>query len=257
MVKMRHMVRLGDGQEWEFSAAEGARDWAERLASILGIQESSSHQGSDNLICNIMEEGGNPDLDIIRMWQALSPLSRRTWELGGLSLHAALIERNGRGYILAGHGGAGKSTCCRRIPSEWNVLCDDEILVVLDSKGRYLAHPLPTWSNYLTSGKNDALISCKLERCVPIEGIFFLEQAKTDKVIRIGKGNASAFIAESALQAAQRNFDANCKNDNVLYRRKIFENSCAFAKKIPAFVLHVSLSGKFWEKIEDASGQDQ
>ena len=94
-------------------------------------------------------EGWTPeDLDVLRLWsdaempdviceaaggpgRALDTPGRSSCckavyhgvrQAGGFPLHAALVEHEGAGILLAGHGCAGKSTCCRRLPDTWKAL---------------------------------------------------------------------------------------------------------------------------------------
>ncbi len=59
---------------------------------------------------------------VVNMWNSLHPIQQSCIDSGGLSMHAALIERNGRGVLLAGSGGEGKSTCCRRLPDSCPII---------------------------------------------------------------------------------------------------------------------------------------
>jgi SynChlorMet cassette protein ScmC len=77
----------------------------------------------------------------------LDPIFMQVIDTGALPLHAGLVEREGRGALLAGPSGIGKSTCCAKIPAPWNAHSDDETIVLRDSIGRFVAHPFPTWSD--------------------------------------------------------------------------------------------------------------
>lgn len=186
-------------------------------------------------------------LDIIRMWQALFPIYQRAQESGGLPLHAALVKRNGTAILLAAPGGTGKSTCCRRFPSQWQPLCDDETLIVRDNQKRYLAHPFPTWSDYL---RRRSERTWNVQQHLPLSAIFFIEQAETDEVVPIGQGEAAAFMNQSAMQVYRRNWrNLDCEELRPL-KTKLFENACVLARVIPAFKLRVSQNGRFWEEME-------
>ncbi len=185
------------------------------------------------------------DNKIENMWLSLIPIYYQSICLGGLPFHAGLAEINGKGVILAAPGGTGKSTCIRRIEGHAKPLCDDEVLVVLDRKKSYMAHPFPTWSDvWSKTGK-----SWDIQYSVPASAIFFLEQSKTDKVIPIGQGQTALLIYQAALQV--RSIRATEKmyiNEQI--RRMIFNNACATAKVIPAFILRVSPRGCFWKEID-------
>ena len=205
-----------------------------------------SHLGIPDVICEIGHDQGH-DLDILRMLLALYPIFERAQKSGALPLHAALLARNGIGVLLVASSDTGKSTCCRRLRSPWQPLCDDETLVVRDSQGRYLAHPLPTWSDYLWRGSKQ---TWHVEWHVPLSAIFFLEQAEIGEVVAVGQGEAAASITQSTMQVHQRNWNNQDVEDMRTLRTKLFENACELARSTPAFKLRVGLKGRFWEEIE-------
>jgi SynChlorMet cassette protein ScmC len=209
------------------------------------------HSGVPHVICEIgPKRGHNLDLDIFRMLLSCYPIYHRAQDSGGLPFHAALIEleRNGSGVLLAAQGNRGKSTCCRRIPPPWHALCDDETLVVRHDSRRYHAHPFPTWSDYFF---RRAQRTWNVERHVPLSAIFFLEQADADTALPLGQGEAAVRIFRSAMQV----WDGRCfhldEEQKEALRRRCFENACEFAKAVPAFILRVSLFGRFWEEMEN------
>ena len=205
-----------------------------------------SHSKVPDVICEIGPDERH-DLDIIRMWQATHPIYERAQNSGGLPLHAALIEREGMGILLAGRGSTGKSTCCRYLPSPWHTFCDDETLIVRNDQKRYLVHPFPTWSDYIW---NLSAKTWDVQRFLPLFAIFFLKQAETDEVVPIGHGQASIFINLLAMDVYQQSWNHLDHKDVRAIKKKLFNNSCELAKSIPAFILRVSLSGQFWKEIE-------
>ncbi len=212
----------------------------------LGALTLWSHEDVPQVICEIGPEKDD-NLDIMRMWLALEPIYQRVQESGGLPLHAALVERQGRSVLLAASGGGGKSTCCHRLPPPWRARCDDETLIVRDGKGKYFAHPLPTWSDHLWRGSNH---TWNVQQSSPLATIFFLEQAQTDEAILIGEGTAAAFINKSATEVCRRNWKNLDPNEIRTLKIELFENACELAKALPAFKLHFSLKGRFWEEME-------
>lgn len=187
------------------------------------------------------------DLDIIRMWQALYPVYERILALGGMPVHAALVEREGKAMILAAPGGTGKSTCARRIPRPWRALADDEVMLVKHTR-RFEAHPFPTWSEYLHKrSKKTWDISKKTRLCA----VFFLRQAARDRAEPLGPGQAAAFLTLSAAQVMNRIWMRFDDREKRKMRETIFTNACRIASSIPSFVLHVSRKGRFWEEIEN------
>lgn len=172
---------------------------------------------------------------------------------GGLPIHAALLELHGQGVLLAARGETGKSTCSRRVPPPWRACCDDETLAVLSPEGRYLIHPFPTWSDYFTRQTEN---TWKVEKAVPLAGIFFIEQAPEDECVPLTKAKAALATIYSAEEIMLFNLFGGSNSDEEAraLRRTMFDNACAIAKQVPAFRLRVSLTGQFWEKIEAALG---
>lgn len=204
------------------------------------------HRDVPDVICEFGHEG-NHELDILRKSLALYPIFERAQSSGGLPFHAGLVERYGTGILLAGSGNTGKSTCCRRLHSPWHPLCDDETLVVRDEQKRYLAHPFPTWSEYLWRQSEQ---TWNVEAHVPLSAIFFLERAEIGEVVPMGRGQTAVSIIQSATQVYRPNWNYLDREEARVLKKKLFDNACELAKEIPAFKLRVSLNGRFWEEIE-------
>lgn len=218
------------------------RGW--RSHEIYGIRFWSGPDVRD-VICEL--QSGDEDVELVMMRHSLYPIYQGILDFGGLPFHAGLVEREGKGILLAAPRNTGKSTCCRRIPNPWNALCDEETLVVQDDQKRYLAHPFPTWSNYLPKRSEK---TWNVQRYVPLAAIFLLEQAEADEVIPIGQGEAAVSVYQTAMQVFYRYWH-NLDHAAVGIRnKKLFKNSCKLAKSVPTFKLLVSLKGRFWEKIE-------
>ncbi len=168
---------------------------------------------------------------------------------GAVLLHGALIEREGSGVILAGAGGAGKTTAARRFLSPWRPLCDDTTLVVSGENGIYWAHPWPTWSSFLYGGTGG---SWDVQHAVPLRGIFFLEQSPEDSFEPLGMAQAVCLLNESAEQTLWPLSDVMKKDELRIIRLKRFENICKMSHGVPSFVLRLGLNGPFWREIERA-----
>lgn len=203
-----------------------------------------------HIICELcFDEKENAYSYIISMRQALYPVYRKTESLGGLPLHAALLEMNGKGVAIAGPSGAGKSTCSQRIPSPWRVLGDEEQLVVRDSNGSYQAHPFPTWSRYI---RHESERTWDVQYHVPLEGLFFLIKSERDAVEALGQGDAAVLIYKSAWQILRERSPILDAENLRQRKRETFENACRMSKSIPSFLLSASLDGMFWKNIENA-----
>jgi signal peptidase I len=165
----------------------------------------------------------------------------------GLILHGALAEYNGMGIVLAGPGGAGKSTASRRLPQPWKSLCDDACLVVRDENGYYWAHPLPTWSLFYNNGPGG---HWDVQQAVLLKAIFFLKQSPQDRVEEVNKSQEVSMLME-ATQQISRIITAKQLDDIVLnIHAEQLAASEALARTVPAYMLHISLTGAFWKEIE-------
>jgi SynChlorMet cassette protein ScmC len=199
-----------------------------------------------DVFCEVDNREGH-DSEIMNMWYALHPIYWGGIRARGLPFHAALIEREGKGIILAGPGGMGKSTCCRRIPKPWKPLCDDEVLVLRDERGRYRAHPFPTWSDYLW---HRAKNTWNIEHGTPLQAVFFLSHAESDMSEPLKEAKAAAYVNESAGQVCRKYWQLKDGELRRAFTSSIFFNACEVVKRVPAFKLGISLKGRFWEEME-------
>lgn len=283
-----YSLRLGDGSRWWLGDETGDRSRVEKLAALMqlapaepdgdlilkvvrkpkaGWAASLGREGWSRLRLGSNQVWEHSRLPVI-LWEidpenqnplAFHPffvyvsafIHRESLKRGGLPFHGALVEKDGRGVILAGPSGTGKSTCCSRIPTPWRALCDDELLVVRTPKGSYLAHPFPTWSDeFFNRGEKPR----EVQNPVTLGGLFFLEQDREDGYAPIRPSEAAVRAASSACQVMDRLFWVSPAEENRELRRRIFANACDLVKKVPAFRLKVSLTGRFWEKLEAALG---
>jgi len=289
---MPYCLSLADGNNWFLSEDGEYTELVSEFAGIMRLRKCSEN-GSPQLLfsSNKTENSGNHDSQLrvyetplvrilydensdksiceikyetikyINMAYSLRHIYMRSMAIGGLPFHAGLAELNGRGVLFAAAGGTGKSTCCRRLPSYWKPLCDDEALVVLTKSGQYMAHPFPTWSDYtMKHSKN----TWDVQYSVPLSAIFFIEQAETDEIIPMSMGHSTIWTVESANETlgntwtiesaneALGNILTNAsKEEKVAFNKNIFDNAFDIAHNIPAFQFRVSLNGSFWEKIEE------
>lgn len=171
---------------------------------------------------------------------------------GGVLLHGALAEWEGRGVLLAAPGGTGKTTASNRLPPPWRSLSDDMTLVLCDAQGQWWAHPWPTWSRFLPGGSGGAW---DVQYAVPLHAIFYLAQAPEERVEPIGAGQATAMLVQSAEQAAYFSLTRGLSvEESRALRQQSFNLLCNLAQAMPTFVLHLSLTGAFWVEIERALG---
>lgn len=209
-----------------------------------------THQSIPDIICEVKYHRGGKIKFLSMLW-AFQPIYQRIIYKGGLPFHAGLVELAGRGILLAARANTGKSTCCRRLPRYWKVCSDDQTLIVSHKEKIYLAHPFPTWSEYIL---NLSANKWNIQDCIPLSAIFFLEQSIIDEVEPLGEGQAAGLINESTIQICHMYLEELNKKDQRKHREKIFNNVCKIARRVPAFRLKVSLHGRFWEKIEHTLG---
>ena len=212
----------------------------------------SGHPGTGDIFCEIRPRPGDdqfdPDMiDAIKMHYAVYPFYLKAIQNGGLPIHGALFEREGRTVLLAASGNTGKTTCCRRIPEPWKALADDAVLVVRTEDGNYRAHPFPSWNDHI---KNRADTSWDVQSSYPLDAIFFLEQSPVDEVVPLGQGKTALGLSDAAFEGI---IAIRAMMEPEMLRRfrlKKLDNASAMARHLSGYVLRVSLTGRFWEEME-------
>lgn len=177
------------------------------------------------------------------------PLYESTVRRGGLPLHAALVERDGRGVLLVGRSGVGKSTACLRLPRKWTVLGDDLALAVRKREGGFAVHPLPTWSRVGVGSDGDAW---DINRGVDLSAVFFLAQAGVDEAVPAGRAAATVILAHAAETIFNSVRTTSRAFETLPLKGEIFANAAGLAASVPSHILRLSLTGRFWETIEVA-----
>ncbi len=210
-----------------------------RDASLAPTPDAGSREVTYDL-CQDLRAGLGTD-----MARACTVLVLRT--PGALLLHGALVVRDGRGVILTGPGGYGKTTTARRLPPPWQALSDDASLVVPDRAGRFVAHPWPTWSRVL-SGSNE---TWDVQRWVPLEQVFCLGHSERDEVEAVGQGAALCLLLASAEQV--RSYLPVELVDGA-QRLRDLENATTLVKSVPVRLLRFSIAGPVWLAMEEALG---
>lgn len=101
-------------------------------------------------------------------------------ELSGVLLHGALIEREGRAWVVAGRSGAGKSTLSGLCHAEgWHILNDDRsIIFVRDGVVFAAGNPWHGSGRFAEPG------------VYPLGGIFLIEKALTESVLSLSTTEA-------------------------------------------------------------------
>lgn len=217
--------------------------WQVRRSPFLEIWR---HQAVPQIVCGLHET-----VDFLHVREqmrcALFPVYDLTVRGGGLPLHCAVVEQGGRGVLLVGRSGVGKSTACRRLPPRWNVLGDDLALAVRIPGGAFAVHPLPTWS---AVGPNLEKRAWDIKRGVRLSAIFFLTQVEEDEILPAGTAMASVVLTDAALTIFRSVRVQDGSLEKTLLGRAAFANAAAMAKSVPTYILRLSLTGRFWEMIE-------
>jgi SynChlorMet cassette protein ScmC len=175
---------------------------------------------------------------------------------GGVLIHGVLVKTppqlGGGSILLAGSGSVGKTTAANRLPPPWSALSDDTSFIFPSGTGSYQAHPWPTWSNFY-SFKNH-LISDKqrwdVQSGLSLKAIFFLRQSDRDFIEPLPVTLSLTFLFET-IQQVSRLMTRNLADDEIREIHKMeFAAAKLIALSIPAYTLHLSLTGSFWETIE-------
>ena len=207
-----------------------------------------THPQSPSIICQtVIDDSLSPDMPIEAMMRVFYPVFEELIEAGGGPLHAALVSRDGFGVALAASGGTGKSTCARRIPAPWSPICDDTVLIIPDGHQGYVAHPSPTWSDYLWRRSER---TWRISDSVPLRAVFFLKQAEEDKASAIGQGEAAIYLSRSMNDILIPFSRRLSPEENRAFEHRVFDNVCRLAKALPAFVLEARLEGEFWKEMD-------
>jgi len=195
----------------------------------------------------------HPEIKYINMWSALREIHRHALGAGGTPMHAALAAHHGRGVLIAAPGETGKSTCYRRLPGDWQALCDDQALVLRAPDGGFRVHPFPTWSDHLW---RDSENSWTVERAVPLSAIFFLEQASTDRAMPVGDpAEAVLSVLGAAKQVWEPYWERVSSDEKMKASSLLFHNTSEIAAAVPCFRLGAALEGEFWKEMEAVMDQ--
>jgi hypothetical protein len=148
-------------------------------------------------------------------------------------VHAGLVSKNGRGVLLAGPGGSGKSTSAVMCAyAGFDYLSDDLVGLELSSDGRFVGHSVynstfmepdhlnrfPLLNRHAITGRYpfekkhlvllSQIASLKFERSCRIEAIVLprVLHAPTSRLRPISKGEALLALAPSSLLVGERSY---------------------------------------------------
>ncbi|MBU1879755.1 MAG: hypothetical protein KJ734_12455, partial [Chloroflexi bacterium] len=111
-----------------------------------------------------------------------------------------------------------------------------------------------TWSRFFGEEKGDGSDTWDVQEAVPLRAIFVLEQGEEDRVEPLGPGHTLALLTELAQQTSTHFLRGLPLDEVAAFNLQRFENLCALVRAVPAYLLHVSLAGAFWEEMERVLG---
>lgn len=119
-------------------------------------------------------------------------------ERDALLLHACGVVLGDRGYVFFGHSGAGKTTVARLAEDHAEVLCDENIVLRPGIRRvEVLSTPLWGWST-------PPQMVRRVNRCVPLAGLFNLAQASEFALTRLTPGQAVTALLDTEKVATER-----------------------------------------------------
>ncbi len=231
--------------------------WQELIAVIdNGTDRTPAENFASGRIFCLLPRPENHDLLISGMLIIAQAIARAEVSRGGLLIHGALVKVPGKsesGIILAGPSAVGKTTASKRLPLPWQPLSDDTSLIERDERGHYIAHPWPTWSHFYSSpeGKPGTGGSWDVQTGLPLQAIFFLEQADQDQVDTLSTASATAFL----MQTVQHVTLPMARDLSPGRVQPLHQHQLAVAEEIiraiPAYTLQLCTTGAFWVNITD------
>ena len=109
-------------------------------------------------------------------------------DYNGLMIHGGLAIQDNRALLFVAPPGGGKSTTLATAPKKWRVLSDDAALVWPGRSQGWMASPLPSWTNLISSQHQTqpaTSFSCQLV------GTILLRKADTVKLWRVNPVQAA------------------------------------------------------------------
>jgi SynChlorMet cassette protein ScmC len=203
------------------------------------------HPQATDVCCEI-DPALDRDLIFLSMNQALSAVYHLVRRLNGMPVHAALAAWDGKGILLMGSSGAGKSTCCTRLPDSWTALSDDQALVLPVSSGGFEAHPLPTWSDLVLRNLDK---TWDISSSVPLCAVAVLAQGDVDEIVPLDRSRGAVALAQSAAYVSLQGFSGSQARIAEI-RKELLNAAIGLVRAIPFYRLSCTSAGNFWSGIE-------
>lgn len=144
-------------------------------------------------------------------------------------IHAAGVDIGGKGVLLVGHSGAGKTTAARMMRTAGEVLCDDRIIVRRWPEGLRIHG---TWSNGELADVSAG--------SAPLSGVLFLQKADVNRLVPMTK------MSEIAQLLAQYVVRSVITAD---WWEKILTLLETVARETPAYCLQFDKGGRMPEEV--------
>ncbi len=134
-------------------------------------------------------------LDRILAYVCMQTLPR---EHDGLLLHAAGVVLDGAGHVFTGASGAGKTTVARLAAGRGEVLSDENVIIRLGPGGAEL-FSTPCWGH-----NTPPELIHRINRCVPLAGVYILEHAPLFRLARLAPAEAVMALLTTEKVATER-----------------------------------------------------
>jgi hypothetical protein len=149
----------------------------------------------------------------------------------GLLVHAASLERAGRGHLFPGVSGAGKTTLAR-LSTDATLLSDELSIATIAGEGA-LVHGTPFWGELTRAGEDGS---------AALAGIYFPRHAARHAVIPLAERAALTRLLPTVMSFAR-------EADVVA---GVVDLAADLVARVPCFILDFRRDRGFWEAIEGA-----
>lgn len=144
---------------------------------------------------------------------------------GGMLIHAAGVERDGKGYLFIGYSGAGKTTTARNSPL--GSVLNDDLLVVYPKEGVWVAAATPFYNPTQNRPRPGS---------APITKLSFLVKDQKVYLEKVPQAQALAEMVACVPVLTVEPF----------YLREILERSRQLLNAIPYYHLHLLPDDSYW-----------